>query len=402
MILGNTLSYVHMSIMWEDTTRLLQDFIALWVTEKEFKNILIELNKIVESELTNILEENFTKKIEEKDKDILEKYGVLNNETINSEILKKKMISFLKENKTIKNENWEEISITSKEWKKLLFNKFIKKNKLEELTDETKNNFSLAFTLIYAESYNKSITENSKEIYKALKDWNLQKYRELIDTSFVKEIEDKALNIEGKKDLENKNNANNNNSQYVLPKTTTENNTITLPNWTEINISAEEYAILNINKINWEVWNPEALKNLIDTKEKLHTLWLDFVWENRDSIFKIMKNNSEFRWKQINITDKNLIDKREFNNLLQFILKIYGDKNPSSVESHNYARILQINNIWAISDKKNTNSWLSNIWQRFVKIWFFNNSWWLEINWEHNLRQYTRNWYKLENKTKTV
>ncbi len=115
-----------------------------------------------------------------------------------------------------------------------------------------------------------------------------------------------------------------------------------------------------------------------------------------------MKNNSEFRWKQINITDKNLIDKREFNNLLQFILKIYGDKNPSSVESHNYARILQINNIWAISDKKNTNSWLSNIWEKFVKIWFFNNSWWLEINWEHNLRQYTINWYKLENKTKTV
>jgi len=129
-------------------------------------------------------------------------------------------------------------------------------------------------------------------------------------------------------------------------------------------------------------------------KEKLDTLWLEFVWENRSSIIKLLKNSEDFKWSDFNVTDWDLVDKREFNLLLQFILKIYWDENPSTIESQNYSRILQINNIWAISDQKESISWLSNMWLKFVDIWYFNSSWWIDIFWEDKLRQYIKNWYK--------
>ena len=174
----------------------------------------------------------------------------------------------------------------------------------------------------------------------------------------------------------------------------TETKSITLKNDTTLDLSDEEFKELNIK--DWKVWNPEALKNLIDVKERLDKLWLEFVWENRKSILKIMNNDSDLKISWVNATDENLIDKREFNVLLQFILKIYWDKNPSTVESTNYARILQINEVWAISDKKDFHSWLSNIGKKFVEIWYFNSTWWINVFWEDKLRQYVRNWYKIK------
>jgi hypothetical protein len=158
-------------------------------------------------------------------------------------------------------------------------------------------------------------------------------------------------------------------------------------NWVQIDwLTRDEYLKIST----WED-NEEALKNLVDMRQKLSYLWLDFVWEQRNIFINILKNNSEFSWSNFNSNDKDLINRTDFNILLKFILKIYWENNPTDLESENNAKIIKINQIWTLNNKKDTITWFSNIWMKFVEIWFFNSSWWVNLNWEYNLRQFVEN-----------
>jgi hypothetical protein len=128
--------------------------------------------------------------------------------------------------------------------------------------------------------------------------------------------------------------------------------------------------------------NPEALKNLIDTKEKLELLGLDFVWKNRTEMIFLMKNTPWFDdTGKIEITDKDYLNKSEFNHLLKFILfkttwEYWGEYFT------NMLKIREINGENELNNKRNFISGLSNVWQKFVDLWFLTQSGTLAFNWK--------------------
>ena len=128
--------------------------------------------------------------------------------------------------------------------------------------------------------------------------------------------------------------------------------------------------------------HPEALKNLIDTKQKLEKLGLDFVWDNREEFLFLMKNDDKFNdTGKIETTDNDYLDISEFNHLLQFVLyKTTGDENTNDYYT-NMSKIRQINGENELNEKRNFVSGLSNIWQKFVELWFLTESGTLNFHW---------------------
>ena len=128
--------------------------------------------------------------------------------------------------------------------------------------------------------------------------------------------------------------------------------------------------------------HPEALKNLIDTKQKLEKLGLDFVWNNREEFLFLMKNDDKFNdTGKIETTDNDYLNISEFNHLLQFVLyKTTGDTNTNDYYT-NMSKIRQINGENELNEKRNFVSGLSNIWQKFVELWFLTESGTLNFHW---------------------
>lgn len=162
---------------------------------------------------------------------------------------------------------------------------------------------------------------------------------------------------------------------YEIPNNPINNKfSIIAQNWETIEISKEEKQTVENN--------PEALKNLIDTKEKLELLGLDFVWKNRTEMIFLMKNTPWFDdTGKIEITDKDYLNKSEFNHLLKFILfkttwKYWGDYFT------NMLKIREINGENELNNKRNFISGLSNVWQKFVDLWFLTQSGTLAFNWK--------------------
>lgn len=330
-------------------------------------------------------------------------------------------ISFVKIIQDFDSENkWDKIALTKSEIKKLIdWVLSIEKSKSDVITAKTAEKLKKTESEIKDMSNEEiskklnDIWESNEEILKVIdsrKSFSkIRKSRNFIDSLTDKEFDTILKNPEGKTSLQLKQDIEIERSKILMEKEPeerlfktegyevvwwfkeeyqlTDNNSITTKNGVTIDwITKKEYKDI--------IGNEEALKNLIDMREKLNYLGLDFVWENRDTFVKVLKNNSDLKWSDFDITDWNLIDHRELNILLQFILKISWEKKPSTEASKNYAKILEINNIWEISDNKNTFSGLSNIWQKFVDIWYFNSSWWVNLNWEHNLRTFVSNDYK--------
>lgn len=129
--------------------------------------------------------------------------------------------------------------------------------------------------------------------------------------------------------------------------------------------------------------NPEALKNLIDTKQKLEMLGLEYVWNNREEFLFLMKNDPNFNdTGKIEYADKDYLNISEFNHLLQFVLyKATGDTNTNDYFT-NMSKIRQLNGENELNEKRNFISGLSNIWQKFVELWFLTQSGTLAFNWK--------------------
>ena len=377
----------------------IEDYLSIIAENKnkgDFKKILKDINTYINENILSTKEDIKNTEIEDEDKELLQKYLKEGKPDIDK--IHKDFLSYL----IIKRKEWKKIS--NNDYEKYL-NEFLEEKWINKISDkEILNRIEDYLKAKKWQEIFENITKESDKLYKVLKSWDKEKIKEFfkeIDSNYYSNLENEVKEYEEKekieKHLESINNRNIVDITYgidfdSIPSKITENNSIKI-NWNEINnISKEEFEQLEIK--DWKVWNPEALKNLVDMNQKLDELWLEFVWENRKSIIKIMNNNSEFKASKVNANDTDLMDKREFNVLLQFILKINWEKNPSNIESDNYAKILKINNIWAISDKKDTFSWLSNIWKKFIEIWFFNSSWWINISWENNLRQYVISWYK--------
>jgi len=149
----------------------------------------------------------------------------------------------------------------------------------------------------------------------------------------------------------------------------------------------EKWSIINIE-------NKEAIKNLVDMKQNLSALKLDFIWEQRHSIINIMNNKSEFASNYIDANDEDLIDKTDFNVLLKFILKVSWVTEPDDTLEQNYQKIRDKNNENAMWMEIDTHTWLSNIWLSFIKAWYLNSSWKPHIFWEDRLRVFVKNWYQ--------
>jgi hypothetical protein len=385
---------------WENVTknyRLLYDNLE-WNTEekeKAFKNILEKLNKVISAELVKKKGKIENTKIDTNILEQIENKKLLNNLNINLDWAENEFDIYLLNLEKKLKKDWKKLNKNNFD---LYLNDFIKINNLSKLPDNfqkkikeyiiNKNNFD----------FSKKI-EKDKDFIKAVKEWTLKEFIKEKENDYFSNLEsdikkyDEQLKLQNNiKNINNRPIVDKNYNITDLPEKITDDNSI-IVNWNKIeNITKDEYNSFEIK--NWQVWNPEALKNLVNMREKLDKLWLEFVWNNRASIIKVMNNDSEFKMSWVNATDSNLMDKREFNILLQFILKINWEENPSTIESENYAKILRINQIWAISDKKEFHSWLSNIGTNFIKIWYFNSNWNIDIFWEDKLRQFVKNWYK--------
>ncbi|MCP4522755.1 MAG: hypothetical protein GY828_00890 [Candidatus Gracilibacteria bacterium] len=118
--------------------------------------------------------------------------------------------------------------------------------------------------------------------------------------------------------------------------------------------------------------NPEALKNLIDTKEKLDILGLDFVWKYREKFIPIIKTTPGFEDVKMDITD-DFINPIEFDNLLKYIITLLG-KEPSNSYSGNISKIINISQVSALDDKKNSITKYGNIGTIFNKMGYIGES----------------------------
>lgn len=149
--------------------------------------------------------------------------------------------------------------------------------------------------------------------------------------------------------------------------------------WTEekIKITEEEAEIVEDN--------PEWLKNLIHMKEKLEELNLWFMWTFRQELISLSWEILWTNW--INNSDKNFIDKNELNKLLNMILNIAWYSWDAWSISWTYAKVILLNWVGSLNNKKDTNTWLSNIWMIFKsdKVWFLNNKDSLQTNWKSNV-----------------
>ncbi|MCP4522930.1 MAG: hypothetical protein GY828_01795, partial [Candidatus Gracilibacteria bacterium] len=136
------------------------------------------------------------------------------------------------------------------------------------------------------------------------------------------------------------------------------------------NISLEEYKTLGIEvqvdengKQSTIIENKEAMKNLINFKEKTKELNIDFVWEYRDILIQQARNMLGVT--SLDNNDGDLLSTTEFNKLLNFILILVGKKGSENSISGTYAKIIEINGGGMLNDKKDFKTGYSNIGMMF-------------------------------------
>ena len=156
----------------------------------------------------------------------------------------------------------------------------------------------------------------------------------------------------------------------IIPESNWDNNTL-IVNWKEITwISLKEYNSIIKTNSEWDniIKNPEAFKNLVDFKEKMNKLNLDFVWKYRNELTTEAKKHAEYS--SLNNTDTDLLNPKELHKLLNFVLKIIWIKWDTLSIKWTYAKIIQLNGWWMLSNQTNFNTKLWNIWQKFYDYWY--------------------------------
>lgn len=114
--------------------------------------------------------------------------------------------------------------------------------------------------------------------------------------------------------------------------------------------------------------NPEALKNLIDTKEKLDILWLDFIWTYRSDYIETMKSTPWFMDSKMDVWD-DFINPVEFNNLLRFTLSLLWEI-PTDSYSWNISKIVKISSVSETDNKTDFVTWYGKIWTQLHEMWY--------------------------------
>ena len=349
-------------------TQVLERLEKKWVSEEKSKIIIKNLKKL-----------NYIKEVEE----IVEKTGSLKDTT--------KAI----ENLTTINEVKEYLEENSEKFLKVVNDLNIYKNNAKDISVVL--NWKHALNKL-SEMFNNGLLDNNPDAVELLG---------ILQSYFHIEIENKIIKNEklddNEQSFQNKIKAQVNlnqitwidnksysyDSYYIekIPEKDWEKTTIYI-NWKNIELSSEEYEII-IEEKNWKrtIKNPEALKNLVDFKEKMKILNLWFVWKYRNELIDTMKNYPWYRRVEMDIKD-DYIDKTELNNLLNFILEMIWEKWNKNDIFWTYSKIIEINQVSEINNKKDSESWLSNIWFRFKKTWFLNNDWNLNIWWKSKLLNY--------------
>lgn len=115
----------------------------------------------------------------------------------------------------------------------------------------------------------------------------------------------------------------------------------------------------------WE--NPEALNNLINTKNKLEELNLWFIWENRESFFKAM--NIVKWWAEINNLDSDNINSWELLNILNFTLTILWEQSDFNDITKASSKLRELWNSW-LDNWKTDELWRSPIENMFIEKWY--------------------------------
>ena len=378
--------------------------------EKESTKLNKNLNNLVQWKIDEAKKQNptFEKNSEEVTKEIIEKmkdnWCVWDSITLINNILKENELGIIEFDKlTVISEiinsstiidranvekelfeaengitNWE-IELTEEEKKEKIetLNK-----KLKEL-DRVESN-ALMLSELNEEEFNYMIenldkVENPQDLMKEVKN-RYEKRKEL------EEIDNKVTNEYNLNSFtQNKDN------QYNIEV-----------NWNPISgLSKEEIeSIWIIKDENWEITikNPEALKNIVDFKEKMDLLNLtDSVWENRHFFIKQLK---EIKWSNlIDINDNDNINKSELNKLLKFILEIIWEKWSESDINTTYSKIININWAWILNDKTDTITWFSNIWKRLSEKWYLKERSWGALSLVDRIDniQNKKNWTKQKN-----
>ena len=143
---------------------------------------------------------------------------------------------------------------------------------------------------------------------------------------------------------------------------------LTIP-WTEkhFEIMPEEkeaiYDIENSDK------RAEAIKNLINFRETLLNLNLQFLWNNRNELFRIMQI---VNWNPVwfDYLDENMISKNEFKIFLNFILKILWFEKKDDLEDC-IAWFRKITWSWLDNDKTDFITWDTMIENIFEAVWYY-------------------------------
>jgi len=180
-------------------------------------------------------------------------------------------------------------------------------------------------------------------------------------------------------------NIHNTNYKYSISENwiNSETKSITLKDWTTLeNLSKKEYEELKIK--DWKIWNPEALKNLVNMRDFLKEWNLDFAWDNRKLFLEYIQNK-EWVSNKINLEDS--IDEDELNWFVKWILEMVWIQWWDTLDKTKFA----MNNfIDGSTNKDNTNSnnklWI--IWNEFYKVWLV---WYA---WIINDPMKIRNWHK--------
>ena len=382
--------------------------IANSITQEELAKKLKEINSFIKMQI-EIETKNIFNNIPEDLRKKLIKISFLNNKwSINW----KNIYDFLNEYK----KNNPKSTLTDKEIVNLYFktifkNPILNKNDIDIINKSLLSNIwklwnsSLNInwigwlTEMWLNQYinNKKIDaiEHDKEIYEAYKQKNYEKVNKL-EKEYYKKLEQKEKNNkeESNKEKNNKNQKNINYDNYTINKSSDNNYTINI-DWEKIDwLTKDEIETLWVKKDKkWEIIieNKEALKNLINMKETLESIWIDFAWKYRNELINIMKSSKGFMWMQMDLNDKNLINHTELNNYLRFILTIIWE-NPDTTLMWNKQKIRQLNDYSQTNKNKNTMKWwLSKVWEKFIDMWFLTTNWTLQTNWSANLNYHISN-----------
>ena len=137
-----------------------------------------------------------------------------------------------------------------------------------------------------------------------------------------------------------------------------------IDNWTEwnewIDITKEEFESIK-NK-------PENLKNLLNFKETLNELNIDFIWEHRFDF--IQKLNNIDPTLDIKIDSQNYINNTELKKILNWIIVLSWNEKPYNNINSIKKSLRNISNSWIDTEKKD-NKW-SPIEKLFIDKWIIN------------------------------